>query len=138
MAMALVIERFTPRDLGPRTWGTETLIAHGPDYIGKILRMRAGSAGGLQYHRQKDEAGILWEGIIEIDHDNGSGQLTALRIESGACYRFPPGAVHRVRAITDVIIFEVSSPHFDDRVRVEALYGLPEVDGLPTTEDSTR
>jgi hypothetical protein len=41
--------------------------------------------------------------------------------------------VHQVRAITDCVFFEASTPHFDDRERLEARYGLPETGGLPTT-----
>lgn len=134
------IERFTPRDLGKRSWGTEMLIALGPTYLGKIMRMTAGAAGGLQYHRQKDEAGIVWQGAIEVTHDDGTGRLILSRLEEGDCYHFPPGAVHRVKALNEVVIFEVSSPHFDDRVRVEHLYGEPILtnpDELPTTAGPT-
>ena len=54
-------------------------------------------------------------------------------LEQGDCFHFPPGLVHQEEAITDCVILEVSTPHFNDRVRVEKDYGLAEEDGLPST-----
>ena len=51
----------------------------------------------------------------------------------GESYYIPPGAVHQVKAVTACVFFECSTPHYDDRVRVEQAYGLPEGGGLPTT-----
>lgn len=124
------------RDLGPRDWGTETLIVETPQYIGKRLDMKAGSAGGLQYHVNKDEAFLLVDGFALVDYDDGSGTLVTKHITNGDMVHVPPGAPHRVHAVTDCLFYEWSTPHFNDRVRVEAEYGEPEVGGLPTTSGS--
>jgi hypothetical protein len=43
------VEFFTPEDVGPRIWGREILVAHVPGkYTGKLIKMNAGAAGGLQ------------------------------------------------------------------------------------------
>ena len=128
-------ERFVPRNLGERTWGEELLIAQTPGYIGKVLTMNAGGAGGLQKHRFKDETAHLYSGTAEYDHDpTDSGVLTTVKMWPGESVRFAPGTVHRVRAITKCVFFEVSTPHFDDRVRCEQDFGEPETGGLATTQ----
>ena len=128
------IQIVPPRDLGPREWGTETLLVETPHYIGKRLEMRAGTAGGLQYHRQKDEAFLLVEGAAFVDSDEG-GILARTYLKPGDMVRVPPGAPHRVTAVTYCLFYEWSTPHFNDRVRCEADYGEPEIGGLPTTHD---
>ena len=94
-----------------------------------------GTAGGLQYHRQKMESFILVEGLAAVDYDDGTGSLTSRAIQPGTMVHVPPGAPHRVHALTDCVFYEWSTPHFNDRVRVEEEYGEPEVGGLPTTHE---
>ncbi len=127
------IEKFTVRDVGERSWGNEVLIAQTPQYIGKKLLMRAGCSGGLQYHREKIETFHLFLGMAIVTTDFGDGLLTEIVMEPGESYHIPAGAVHKVTALVDCIFFEVSTPVFDDRVRVEGRYNLPEDGGLPTT-----
>ena len=128
------IQLVKPRNLGPRDWGTETLIVETEHYIGKRLTMRAGSAGGLQYHAIKDEAFLLVEGVAIVDFARGE-HLASVELRAGMMVHVPPGSPHRVRAITDCVFYEWSTPVFDDRVRCEAEYGEPEVGGLPSTHD---
>jgi mannose-6-phosphate isomerase-like protein (cupin superfamily) len=127
------IQLFRPRDLGPREWGTELLIAETPDYIGKILYMNAGKAGGLQAHAKKIETFYVYSGIVRVDYDPGDGKLSDLVLGPGMSVHIPVGATHRVTAITGAVLFECSTPVFDDRIRLEAEYGEPEAGGLPTT-----
>ena len=120
--------------VGPRPWGTEDLlfISEGK-FMLKKLCVKAGSKGGLQFHRLKDEGGYLVSGEMIIRFDDGSGGLTEKLIKAGDCFHFPPGVVHQEEAITDCVIIEGSTPHFNDRVRCESLYGLTDADGLPST-----
>lgn len=122
-----------PKDLGPRSWGRELLVAEGPGYIGKVLEMRAGTAGGCQVHREKDETSYLYSGSAWLYTDTGDGTLRRFLLSPGASIHIPPGAVHKVEAITDCVFFETSTPHFNDRIRVDAAYGLDDSQGLPTT-----
>ncbi len=41
----------------------------------------------------------------------------------GAAFRLRPGTVHRLRAVEDTTMLEVSTPHLDDVVRLEDRYG---------------
>jgi mannose-6-phosphate isomerase-like protein (cupin superfamily) len=65
------VEVFMPRDLGPRDWGREILVCQTEHFIGKILLMKAGKAGGLQYHQRKIESFFLDEGQAFVDYDAG-------------------------------------------------------------------
>ncbi len=127
------VELFVPTLVGKRDWGNEVKIAQTPQYLGKVLQMDAGKAGGLQYHREKVETFFLYTGSAWVDYDAGDGKLTRMVMSAGMSVHVPAGAPHRVTAITDCTFLEVSTPHFDDRVRCEVEYGEPEVDGLPTT-----
>lgn len=118
-----MIRRITPIDLGPKPWGTETLIAKTDTYIGKVLRMKAGHRGGLQFHQLKEETFYLYEGTALVTADDGSGHLITRGMFAGDSYHIPPGAVHQVEAVTDCVLFECSTPHFEDRVNVAAQYG---------------
>ena len=44
-------------------------------------------------------------------------------IGAGAAFHYTPGTVHRVTAIEDTTILEVSTPQLDDVVRLEDAYG---------------
>jgi mannose-6-phosphate isomerase len=125
------IEPLRPRTLD-REWGREVFVVEAPSYLGKLLHMQAGTKGGLQYHVEKDEAFYLLSGeaIVRTDLD---GSLVEIRMDQGSGYRIPPGAIHQVEAVTDCVLIEWSTLHYDDRVHVEARYGLAEAGGLPTT-----
>ena len=126
-----------PRDLGPRVWGSETLVAFLPGHFtGKIMHMNKGTKGGLQYHRLKHEFGHLISGLLLLRYDAGDGKLSERILEAGNDVEIPPFAVHQEEALTDCVLVEFSTPVFNDRVRVETLYGLPGEGGLPTTQES--
>ncbi len=112
---------YTPRELGPKDWGQELLVAETPFYIGKVLTMRGGCSGPLQYHERKNETFHLYSGRAELTTDVG-GQLVTRPMRSGQSYHVPPGTVHRVKALTTCVFFEASTPVFDDRVNVEDRY----------------
>ncbi len=131
--MTIVIEAYPPRLLF-REWGEETIIAEGPGYCGKVLKYMAGQAGGLQAHTWRDESFYLFSGAAFVDSDDGQGDLVRYHMNSGQTYHIPAGAAHRFVAITDCVVFEVSTSADADRVRMETQYGEPEVGGLPSTE----
>jgi len=121
-------------DMGARTWGNEVLLVLVPGkYTVKRLEVRAGEKGGLQYHHLKDEVGVMISGEMIVRIDDGSGKLIDRIVGPGDVMHFAPGLVHQTEAITDVVYIEASTPHFNDRVRVEAQYGLDLEEGLPST-----
>ena len=119
------VERFAfdPRRVD-KPWGYELIWALADDYAGKILFVRAGESLSLQFHRVKDESWYVLEGRAELEL-GGPGQkgLDVEVIAPGRAFRFRPGTVHRVRALEDTRVLEVSTPHLDDVVRLEDSYG---------------
>lgn len=105
-----------------KPWGHELRFARTDLYAGKVLFIRAGHQLSLQYHREKDEAFFLQEGVLELVLGGEDGQQV-LRLGAGEARRVPPGTVHRFRAVTDCLLFEVSTPQLDDVVRLEDDYG---------------
>lgn len=125
-----------PESVGERPWGTEDLLAIvSKQFSVKRLHLNKGSKGGLQYHRLKDEVAILISGQMLIRYDTGDGVLKERIIGPGQTVHFPAGLVHQEEALTDCEIIEASTPHFNDRVRVEEKYGFGVPEGLPTTEE---
>ena len=123
--------------VGPRDWGEENLLVlSSGNYTMKKLSVKAGKKGGLQYHRLKDEASYIISGDMILRYDDGSGNLLEKKVGGGDWFHFPAGCIHQEEAITDVERIEVSTPHFNDRVRVENNYGLTSEGGLPTTKKS--
>ena len=107
-----------------KPWGWELIWALSEHYCGKLLFVRAGHSLSLQFHRQKDEAWYVQEGRAELElAPVGQAVMSAEVIAPGAAFRFRPGTVHRVMAIEDTLILEVSTPHLDDVVRLEDRYG---------------
>ena len=49
--------------------------------------------------------------------------LTGEVVGPGRCFRYRPGTVHRLTALEDTTIVEVSTPQLDDVVRLEDAYG---------------
>jgi mannose-6-phosphate isomerase-like protein (cupin superfamily) len=113
---------FAPRRV-EKPWGWELVWAETESYVGKLLFVRAGHALSLQYHRQKDEAWLVQEGRASLQLGSLDGPLDTLEIGPGDAFRYRPGTVHRVRALEDTLIVEVSTPQLDDVVRLEDQYG---------------
>jgi mannose-6-phosphate isomerase len=106
-----------------KPWGWELVWAEAEAYVGKLLFVRAGHALSLQYHEVKDEAWLVQEGRATLELGEVDGALETLEIAAGDALRYPPGTVHRVTALEDTLIVEVSTPHLDDVVRLEDRYG---------------
>jgi mannose-6-phosphate isomerase len=123
--------------VGERPWGSEILLALvSKKFSVKQLTIKAGNKGGLQYHRLKDEVAVLISGSMLIRYDLGDGVLLERVIKAGDTVHFPPELVHQEEALTDCVIIEASTPHFNDRVRVEESYGFGTPAGMPTTQES--
>ena len=122
--------------MADRPWGKEEcLVRASGKYLLKRLTIKKGCKGGLQYHRLKDECGYILAGKLRIVLDDGSGNLVSLVKNPGDFFHFAPGVTHQEEALEDCIILEVTTPHANDRVRMENSYGIVKSDyGLPTTK----
>lgn len=105
-----------------KPWGYELLFALTPDYAGKLIFVKKGHRLSLQYHQKKDETMFLHQGqaLLELEVN---GKMTSVTLTPGKAMRIPPGTKHRLKAIEDTTLFEVSTTELDDVVRLEDDYG---------------
>lgn len=114
---------FEPRKVD-KPWGYELIWAETDQYVGKILFVKAGESLSLQFHRVKDESWLVQQGRAKIELGSaGDAVLRQEVIAAGATFHFRPGTVHRITALEDTTILEVSTAHLDDVVRLEDRYG---------------
>ena len=114
---------FEPRKV-EKPWGWELIWALTDRYCGKLLFVRAGEALSLQYHERKDESWYVQEGRAELELSAvDADERELVEIAAGDSFHFRPLTVHRVRALEDTLVIEVSTPDLDDVVRLEDAYG---------------
>jgi mannose-6-phosphate isomerase len=107
-----------------KPWGYELIWALTEQYVGKLLAVNAGHALSLQFHREKDESWYVLEGRAELEFAAAGEKTTSHEVVTpGAAFRITPGTVHRIRALEDTVIVEVSTPQLGDVVRLEDVYG---------------
>ena len=106
-----------------KPWGHEEIFAETNDYVGKILVIRAGQALSLQYHEIKEETLRVLDGELEMVTGPDVDNLKALKMGPGVVFHVSPGEIHRMVALTDCRLLEVSTNHLDDVVRLEDRYG---------------
>ncbi|MGZ4359932.1 MAG: cupin domain-containing protein [Gaiellaceae bacterium] len=107
-----------------KPWGYEIIWAETEDYVGKILFVRGGYSLSLQFHNRKDEAWYVQSGRAEVELGAAGDTFTTHEVVgAGTAFHLTPGTVHRITALEDTTVLEVSTPHLDDIVRLEDLYG---------------
>ena len=105
-----------------KPWGYELIWAHTDRYVGKVLHVNKGEALSYQYHVVKDETIRLLSGVLSMDIEIG-GERGKLELMPGECLHIVPGMKHRMTALEDCDVLEVSTPELDDVVRLEDRYG---------------
>ncbi len=107
-----------------KPWGWELIWALTDRYCGKLLFVRAGQALSLQYHETKDESWYVQDGRASLELGTvQNGDLETGEMGPGDCFHFAPGTLHRLRALEDTLIVEVSTPDLGDVVRLADDYG---------------
>jgi mannose-6-phosphate isomerase-like protein (cupin superfamily) len=110
-------------DFVPKPWGHEQIWAKTDRYVGKILHIRAGEALSLQYHRIKDETIMLLSGRMTLVYFDEGEPPRQRELAPHEPFHITPGLRHRMIAIEDTNVVEVSTPELDDIVRLEDRYG---------------
>lgn len=105
-----------------KPWGYELLFALTSKYAGKVIFVRKGHRLSLQYHKKKDESMYIFEGKALIEVAGSDGQLVQSVVQPGYSVRIPPLTKHRVAAIEDTTLLEVSTPELEDVERLEDDY----------------
>jgi mannose-6-phosphate isomerase-like protein (cupin superfamily) len=105
-----------------KPWGYELIFAKTGRYVGKILHIERGECLSLQYHEMKEETLYVVAGELKLtlEHD---GDRRELALRAGEAFHIPPGLIHRMEAVVDTDVAEVSTPELDDVVRIEDRYG---------------
>jgi mannose-6-phosphate isomerase len=110
-----------------KPWGYELIWALTDAYCGKILFVKAGESLSLQFHREKDESWFIHTGRAELEMGSPGDKMPNREVVgAGAAFRIRPGTIHRVKALEDTLILEVSTPQIEDVVRLEDRYGRAE------------
>lgn len=112
----------SPRKID-KPWGWELVWAEAEDYVGKLLFVRAGESLSLQYHELKDESWLVQDGRALLELGEVGHDLETFEISRGDAFRFRPRTVHRITAIEDTLVIEVSTPQLTDVVRLQDNYG---------------
>lgn len=108
-----------------KPWGEERWIGVTDRYAGKILILNKGHRLSLQFHERKHEVQYVDSGRVKytLGSTDRPGDLRELIAGPGTVVVLPPGSIHRLEALADTRIFEVSTPELDDVVRIDDDYG---------------
>ena len=102
-----------------KPWGKEEWLELNEKYCYKRIYINAGHKTSYQYHNFKRETNYLISGTAEIWLENDEGIVEKRIMKPGEYFNVTPPKKHRVIAITDIILQEVSTPEVDDVIRLE-------------------
>jgi NDP-sugar pyrophosphorylase family protein/mannose-6-phosphate isomerase-like protein (cupin superfamily) len=102
-----------------KPWGKEEWLELNDAYCYKRIYINAGYKTSYQYHEFKRETNYIIEGTAEIWLENEKGIVEKKVMKAGEYFNVVPPRKHRVIAITDIILQEVSTPHVDDVFRID-------------------
>ena len=106
-----------------KPWGHEEIFAETDAYAGKLLVVKSGECLSLQYHETKEETLRILEGSVVFFTGMEVDRLERVQLEPGDVFHIPPGLIHRMEALTDCTLLEVSTADLDDVVRLADRYG---------------
>ena len=104
----------------PKGWGKEIIIENNELYCGKLLFFNKGAKFSMHYHMIKDETWYVDKGeFLYRWIDTQTANVIEQKLIVGDTVRQRPGQPHQLEALTDGVIFEVSTTHSDsDSYRV--------------------
>jgi quercetin dioxygenase-like cupin family protein len=106
-----------------KPWGHELIWAQTSAYVGKILFIKKGEQLSLQYHEVKDETIMVLSGRLRFEHFEADQPPQAVELEPRQPFHIYPGLRHRMIALEDTEVVEVSTPQLGDVVRLSDVYG---------------
>jgi mannose-6-phosphate isomerase-like protein (cupin superfamily) len=99
----------------PKGWGSEIIFENNELYCGKLLNFKKGAKFSMHYHLIKDETWFVKEGEFIYRYINtNNADVIQINLKEGDTVRQLPGQPHQLEALTDGVIFEVSTQHFDN------------------------
>jgi mannose-6-phosphate isomerase len=106
-----------------KPWGYEMIWAETDKYVGKTLHIHQGEKLSLQFHKEKDETIMLLSGKMLFEYFKAGEKSQTIELNPEDKFHIAPNLRHRMIAIEDCIVVEVSTPQLDDIVRLEDSYG---------------
>lgn len=102
-----------------KPWGKELWLELNDFYCYKRIYINSGHKTSFQYHQEKHETNYIISGTAEIWLEDDTGVVQKTIMKEGDFFNVAPPKKHRVIALTDLILQEVSTPHVDDVIRIE-------------------
>ena len=108
-----------------KRWGKEIWLelwqdpTSGRGYCYKRIYIKEGTKTSFQFHKRKIETNYIIEGKAEIWLENEKKEIEKKVMRKGESFTVLPSRKHRVMALTDVILQEVSTPEVDDVIRIQ-------------------
>ena len=105
-----------------KPWGHEILIEKNQSYMFKELKMNKGHQCSLQFHRKKIETIYVIQGKLRIYTGKNKNKLKSKLYKKGQNITIIPNTIHRMKAETNSVYLEASTPELKDVVRLEDDY----------------
>ena len=102
-----------------KPWGKEIWLELNDKYCYKRIYINAGTRTSYQYHENKLETNYIIDGKAEVWLENDEGIIEKKVMKKDDFFTVVPPKKHRVIALTDLILQEVSTPEVDDVIRIE-------------------
>ena len=102
-----------------KPWGKEVWLELNEKYCYKRIYINSGTRTSFQYHVNKLETNYIIEGNAEVWLENDEGVIEKTVMNKDDFFTVVPPRKHRVIALTDLILQEVSTPEVDDVIRIE-------------------
>jgi len=109
-----------------KPWGGELVFSKNEKVTVKILKIEQGHETSLQTHRRRDEDWYVLKGKVRIQYGHSPRErLDTIVLNRGGGITVARGMLHRVTAIDDTLILEISRGEYSDAdiVRYEDRYG---------------
>ena len=112
-----------------KPWGYEQWLTgkNNSNFCFKKIFLKEGNKTSLQYHNFKKETNFLYNGKIKLhffSNKFNKKNFDKKYISSKILNKFSiidviPPIIHRIESVSDTELFEVSTPHLDDVIRLE-------------------
>ncbi len=112
-----------------KPWGYELWInGEHPGYILKRVRINVDARTSLQYHRYKQETNVIFSGEANIHHKKqiekhndhiSYDDIELTKVLPMTSINICPNTIHRIEALTDIVLYEISTPYLDDVIRIQ-------------------
>lgn len=111
-----------------KPWGWEKWLElwhdskTGRGYCLKLIFLKANEESSLQYHPEKVETQYIIRGKARLSLENEKGLVKKMIIGQGDFFTVIPGKKHRLKALNNLTLMEVSTPEPEDVVRITDHY----------------